>query len=157
GETPALRSAGVSPAIMAVAANGSLVSRIRVDGKFLARGGRRLSVQGVTYGPFAPNGEGLPFPTLAQARDGFGLMRAPGINAFRTYHVPPEGLLRLAEERGLSVFLDVPWGKHLCFFESATARQEAREAVRQAAQRGREHSCILAYSIGNEISPEIVR
>jgi GT2 family glycosyltransferase len=84
-------------------------------------------------------------------------MQAAGVNSFRTYHVPPAWLLDLADGHALSVFVDVPWRKHLCFLESAAARREAREAVRQAALRGRDHACVLAYSVGNEIPPEVVR
>src|SRR5262249_62321311 len=41
-----------------------LIGRVRpvVDGKFLTRGGQRLRVRGVTYGPFAPTADGEPFP-----------------------------------------------------------------------------------------------
>src|SRR5262249_32687244 len=43
------------------------------------------------------------------------------------------------------------------FLDSADARREACEAVRQAARRGHNHASVLAYSIGNEIPPGIVR
>src|SRR5262245_51393063 len=72
--------------------NGSstgLRDRVRVDGKFLARGRRRLRVQGVTYGPFAPGADGEPFPALATVDEDFACMQVAGINALRTYHVPP--------------------------------------------------------------------
>jgi GT2 family glycosyltransferase len=128
-----------------------------VDGKFFARGSQRLRVRGVTYGPFAPNDEGEPFPALDRVSDDFLRMRAAGINALRTYHVPPEWLLHLADEHSLAVFVDVPWPKHLCFLEEARAQQEARRLVGQAAKRGRNHPCVLAYSIGNEIPPDVVR
>jgi len=36
--------------------------RMRVDGKFFARGKRRVRIQGVTYGPFARNSNDEPFP-----------------------------------------------------------------------------------------------
>src|SRR5262245_44499643 len=68
--------------------------RVRVDGKFLARGRQRLWVRGVTYGPFAPDAEGQPFPTPDRVADDFARMRAAGVNAVRTYHVPPEWALR---------------------------------------------------------------
>jgi hypothetical protein len=84
-------------------------------------------------------------------------MRAAGINSVRTYHVPPEWLLYRADEQGIGVLVDAPWSKHLCFLDSSTARNEARRLVRQVAQRGKSHPCILAYSIGNEIPPNIVR
>jgi hypothetical protein len=98
--------------------------RIRVDGKGFARDGRRLRVQGVTYGPFPPGPDGLPFPAPDRVREDFAAMRAAGINAFRTYHPPPEWLLRLADSETLAVFLDVPWPKHLCFLDSAGAQRE---------------------------------
>ena len=84
-------------------------------------------------------------------------MTAAGINALRTYHVPPGRLLEQAEERGVSVLIDVPWPKHVCFLQSARARGEARRAVRDAAVFGRGRGGILAYSVGNEFQPDIVR
>jgi GT2 family glycosyltransferase len=132
-------------------------ARLRVDGKFFARGGRRLRIQGVTYGPFAPNAAGEPFPSPARIREDFDRMRAIGLNAVRCYHLPPEWLLDLADEEGMGVFVDVPWPKHLCFLEGRRVREEARELVRRAALRGRRHVCTLAYSIGNEVPPGIVR
>src|SRR6266852_1466750 len=62
---------------------------IRVDGKFFARARDRLRVRGVTYGPFAPDDKGYPFPGPDRVSKDFARMRALGINAVRTYHVPP--------------------------------------------------------------------
>src|SRR5262249_61755173 len=140
-----------------------LEHRIRVDGRLFARParagtpGERFRVQGVTYGPFAPNEAGEPFPDVARVREDFIRMRDIGINSVRTYHVPPEWFFRAADEQGMAVFVDVPWAKHVCFLESKQARREARQAIRLAAERGRGHPCILAYSIGNESPPNIVR
>jgi O-antigen biosynthesis protein len=131
--------------------------RVRVDGKFFRRGRERLRVQGVTYGPFAPDAQGQPFPPAGRVRDDFARMQAAGINAVRTYHLPPAWLLHLADEHGPFVFVDVPWRKHLCFLESTDAQREARQAVRDAARHGRGHPCVLAYSVGNEIPPDVVR
>jgi GT2 family glycosyltransferase len=132
-------------------------ARPRVAGKFFVRGGQRLRVRGVTYGPFAPDADGHQFPAPAVAADDFAAMRAAGVNAVRTYHLPPEWLLDLAGEQGLNVFIDVPWPKHVCFLDSARAQQEARLRVREAAKRGRDHANVLAYSIGNEVPPAVVR
>jgi GT2 family glycosyltransferase len=131
--------------------------RARVDGKFLARGQQRLRIQGVTYGPFAPNTFGQPFPCPAAVADDFARMRAAHINALRTYHVPPEWLLSEADEQQLNVFIDVPWPKHLCFLDSAEAQRDARRAVQLAARCGQDHPCVLAYSIANEIPTNIIR
>jgi GT2 family glycosyltransferase len=133
------------------------VDRLRVDGKFFARGGRRWRLQGVTYGPFAPDPNGQPFPPAERVTDDFDRMRDIGVNTVRTYHLPPEWFLDLADQHGMGVFLDVPWPKHLCFLESRQAQDHARRAVREAALRGRRHPCLLAYSIGNEVPANIVR
>src|SRR5947209_4642311 len=79
----------------------SVRGRVRVDGKFFARDGQRLRVQGVTYGPFAPGADGLPFPTLETVDEDFARMRAASINAIRTYHVPPEWFLSRADEQAI--------------------------------------------------------
>jgi len=134
-----------------------LEARVRVDGKCLTRGEHRLRVQGVTYGPFVPNGEGEPFPTRGQVADDLVRMRANGVNALRTYHLPPEWLLALAEDHGMTIFIDVPWSKHICFLQSRRAQTEARHAVRSSAARGRAFRSVLAYSIGNEIPPDVIR
>ncbi|MGO9913631.1 MAG: glycosyltransferase [Isosphaeraceae bacterium] len=136
--------------------------KVRVDGKFFSRGGQRIRIQGVTYGPFAPDAEGQPFPMRSRVQEDFTLMRGGGINAIRTYHVPSEWFFRLAEEQKMAVLVGMPWAdvpcrRHFDFIESRHVRREARQFVRQAAQLGRGHTCVLAYSIGNEIPPDILR
>jgi GT2 family glycosyltransferase len=58
---------------------------------------------------------------------------------------------------GVGVFVDVPWPKHLCFLDSKRAQDEARLRVKLAAKRGAGHPSLLAYSVGNEIPPAVVR
>jgi glycosyltransferase involved in cell wall biosynthesis len=139
--------------------NGAAVNRprVRVDGQAFALGNRRLRIQGVTYGPFAPNAAGEPLPEIVRVATDFDRMCDAGINAIRTYHVPPGWLLDFADEKDMHVLIDVPWRKHLCFMDSAAARKEARNAVRQAAKRGTGHPSVFAYSIGNEIPTDVVR
>jgi hypothetical protein len=81
--------------------------RVRGDGKFFVRGGKRFRIHGVTYGPFAPGEDGAQFPSPQQVNDDFVCMRDIGINSIRTYHVPPDWFLRLADEQSLAVFVDV--------------------------------------------------
>src|SRR5712691_3174784 len=131
--------------------------RVRADGKFFARGDCRLRIQGVTYGPFAPDGQGQPFPPADCVRADFEQMGAAGVNAIRTYHVPPAELLEVADEAGKLVLIDVPWARHLCFLESRRAQAEARQAVERAVLAGRDFPCVFAYSIANEIPTNIVR
>jgi GT2 family glycosyltransferase len=135
----------------------ALAEPVRLDGKQFARGARRLRVQGVTYGPFAPGPDGHQFPAPERVADDFAGMAEVGVNAVRTYHLPPEWFFRLADRAGISVFVDVPWPKHLCFLESERAMADARAAVRAAAELTRGHPSVLALSIGNEIPPDIAR
>ena len=152
-DRPALEAARVEP----TARFPRPASRVRVDGKFFARGDERLRVRGVTYGPFAANSAGEPFPSLRHVRADFALMRDAGINTVRTYHLPPEWLLDCADDEGMSLFIDVPWPKHLCFLENSASQRQARKAVHAAASLGQSHPCILACSIGNEIPADVVR
>src|SRR5262249_5763630 len=63
----------------------------------------------------------------------------------------------LADRAGVSVFVDVPWLKHLCFLDSARARADARAAVRRAAELTRGHPSVLALSVANEIPADVAR
>jgi GT2 family glycosyltransferase len=130
---------------------------VRIDGKQFARGTQRLRVQGVTYGPFQPGPDGHQLPTPERVANDFVAMREAGVNAVRTYHVPPEWFFHLADEAGISLLVDVPWPKHLCFLESATARADARAAVLQATRAAIGHPSVLALSIGNEVPTDVAR
>jgi glycosyltransferase involved in cell wall biosynthesis len=128
-----------------------------IRGKCFSRAGKKLRIQGVTYGPFAPNAQGVQFPERHVLRHDFMSMRQSGFNAARTYIVPPPHVFELAAEQDVLLFVDIPWRKHVCFLESRDARREAHKAMRDAARIGVKHSNLLAYSIGNEIPTEIIR
>lgn len=49
--------------------------RVRVDGKFFARGGERIWLRGVTYGTFAPDAQGDAFPSPACVHEDFARAR----------------------------------------------------------------------------------
>ena len=139
------------------AATSAIGGRARVHGKRFVRGGEPLRCRGVTYGPFAPDEDGAPFPTRSRAGDDLAALQAAGANSIRVYHVPPEWFLELVDERGMMMFLDVPWSSHLCFLANASARAEALRNVRLAAEAGRGRPGILAYNIGNEIPTDVIR
>jgi GT2 family glycosyltransferase len=133
-------------------------ARLAVDGRFFSRGDQTIHLRGVAYGPFAPNSDGQPLPDWETVEADFARMKAIGVNAVRVYHPPATKFLDLiAQQSDLGVLIDIPWSKHLCFLESAGACREAREAVRQAVQGCRHSPAVLAYSIGNEIPPDVVR
>ena len=73
-----LADADVAPA-PEIALSGA---RPAIEGKFLTVNGARFWVKGVTYGTFAPNSLGEPFPEIEQIRDDFAL----GINGLDNTH-----------------------------------------------------------------------
>lgn len=131
--------------------------RVRVEGKFLRLGTAKFYVKGVTYGPFAPSDDGVPFPPRDQLQRDFIQIRDLGANVLRVYHLPPRLFLDVAHAHGLKVLVDVPWNKHLCFLDDARDRDAARKAVREAAERCAGHPGVLGLSVVNEIPSDIVR
>ncbi|HEX4646766.1 MAG TPA: glycosyl transferase, partial [Verrucomicrobiae bacterium] len=132
-------------------------ARVTVDGKFFRLGGEKLFLKGVSYGPFAPTTESGTFASPEQTARDFAQIRELGANLVRVYHVPPRWFLDLAAEHRLKLLIDIPWNKHLCFLESFRLQQDAREAVRQAVRACAGHPAVFAYSVVNEIPPDIVR
>jgi O-antigen biosynthesis protein len=132
-------------------------ARVRVDGRFFRIGDAKFFVKGVTYGPFAPNSLGEMFPEPVQAREDLSQLQQLGANVLRVYYVPPRWFLDLSLAHGLRVLVDVPWPKHLCFLDSPGLKQQAVEAVRHAVTSCKGHPAVFAYSVVNEIPPEIVR
>lgn len=139
---------------MAVA--GSSQPRVVVDGKFFRLGDKKFYVKGVAYGPLPPNAQGQPFASPEQTALDLDQVRELGATVVRVYNIPPRWLLDLAETRGLKVLVDIPWNKHLSF-DSQGRRDEAREAVRNAVLACGRHPAVFAFSIANEIPPDIIR
>ncbi|UCD81996.1 MAG: hypothetical protein JSW26_11385, partial [Desulfobacterales bacterium] len=75
--------------------------RITVRGKFFYLGQKKLYVRGVTYGTFRPDETGNEFRDAKLVSKDFAQMASVGINAIRTYTVPPEWLLDSAARHGL--------------------------------------------------------
>jgi len=140
---------------MAVAASSR--PRVSVGGKFFRLGETKFPVRGLSYGPFAPDASGLPFASRSQTARDFDQIRSLHVNVVRVYHVPPGWCLDLAFERDLRLLVDIPWNKHLCFLDSASDREQARQAVRRAVVDCGRHPAIFAFSVANEIPTDIVR
>src|SRR5678816_4864354 len=67
--------------------------RPEVRGKFIFAGERKLFIRGTTYGTFRPGSDGSELPTRETVQSDFESMVAHGLNAIRTYAVPPTWLL----------------------------------------------------------------
>lgn len=139
---------------MAVA--GSSRPRVVVDGKFFRLGEQKFYIKGIAYGPLPPNEQGQHFASPEQTVQDLDQMRELGANVVRVYHIPPRWFLDMAAEREMKVLVDIPWNKHLSF-DSAARRAEAREAVYKAVASCSRHTAIFAFSIANEIPPDIIR
>ncbi len=131
--------------------------RPRVDGKFFRLGDQKLWVKGVSYGPFQPNAAGQAFASPEQTARDFAQIRELGANLVRIYHVPAQWFLDLAAQQRLLVMIDIPWNQHLCFLDASDRRAAALEAVRRAVFSCARHPAIFAFSVANEIPPDVVR
>jgi hypothetical protein len=79
--------------------------RFSVRGKFIYRGEEKFLVKGVTYGTFAPNADGDPYPPPGVVARDFDEISSRGLNSIRTYVPPPRWLLDLAADRDLAVLV----------------------------------------------------
>jgi O-antigen biosynthesis protein len=136
--------------------------RIRIDGKLFAAGAERFEFRGVTYGTFAPRGDGAPFPEAAQIQDDFAAMREVGFSVVRTYTVPTDDMLEAARDHGLRILAGVfyPDWRYLLGGSRRQQRQVAREAaneVRAAARRLVGCEQVLGLSLGNEVPADVLR
>lgn len=131
--------------------------RPHVAGKFIFIGEEKFYIRGVTYGPFRPDDAGCEYHTPEMVEKDFALMAENGINAVRTYTVPPRWLLDIAQENGLRVMVGLPWEEHIAFLEKRKIAQDIENRVRAGVRECAGHPALLSFTIGNEIPASIVR
>src|SRR3989441_5312533 len=131
--------------------------RPTVSGKFLSNSGERLWIRGVTYGTFRPSPSGDHYPDRATTESDLRQIAANGLNAIRTYTVPPRWLLDLAYNHRLRVMVGLSWDQHVAFLEDKACARQAEERVRAGVRACAGHPTILCYAVGNEIPAPIVR
>ena len=132
-------------------------TRPHVQGKFLFVGDEKFYVRGVTYGPFRPEPDGSEYHTPEIVAQDFASMAQHGINAVRTYTVPPRWLLDCAQEHDLRVMVGLPWEQHIAFLDDPERPSAIEHRVQSAVGTCAGHNAILCYTIGNEIPAPIVR
>jgi glycosyltransferase involved in cell wall biosynthesis len=133
------------------------LERPSVRGKFLYGGRDRLLLRGVTYGTFRADERFGQFPAPDVVRADFAAMSASGVNAVRTYTVPPGWLLDAAGEHGLRVLVGLPWEQHVAFLDDRALVRSIESRVRAGVRACSGHPALLAYTIGNEVPAPIVR
>src|SRR5918911_4626009 len=121
--------------------------RPHVGGKFLYLGDQKLYVRGVTYGPFRPDADGSEYHSPDVVERDFAQMAANGLNAVRTYTVPPRWLLDVAQRHGLYVMVGVPVERQTVFFDDRQHVQSTEEWVRASVRPCAGHPALLCYTI----------
>ena len=89
--------------------------RPRVAGKFFFHGKEKLYIRGVTYGPFHPDKDGCLYHNPEIVHSDFSAMGVHGINAVRTYTVPPVWLLDAARQKAVGKNCSCPY-QRCCSF-----------------------------------------
>ena len=131
-------------------------NRVEVAGKFFRRHGEKLYLRGVTYGPFRPDADGVPYRREDAEKD-FARIAAEGFNTVRLYTVPPAWLLDVAIEHGLLVLAGVAWEQHVTFLDGGKRARQILEGVSRQVDSCAGHPALLGWAVGNEIPAPIVR
>jgi GT2 family glycosyltransferase len=139
------------------AAQSSAARRARVRGRFLYAGEEKLYVRGATYGTFAPDADGDAYPPRRVVAEDFSAMAVAGLNAVRTYTVPPGWLLDAAARQGSRVMVGLPWEQHITFLDDRERAKLIERRVREGVRACAGHPAVLCYAVGNEIPAPIVR
>ena len=84
-------------------------------------------------------------------------MAANGLNAVRTYTLPPRWLLDTALEHGLWVMVGLAWEQHVDFLASRARARSIEDRVRSGVAACAGHPAVLCYAVGNEIPTRVVR
>jgi GT2 family glycosyltransferase len=133
------------------------IPRVRVRGKFLYAGDRKVTLRGTTYGTFAPNQDGEHVHDPLEVERDFGQMAANGFNAIRTYTVPERWMFDAAQRHGLWVMVGLPWEQHVTFLDDRAVMARIEERIRAGVRTCAGHPAVLCYAVGNEVPAPIVR
>ena len=111
----------------------------------------------MSYGTFAPDKDGQHFPPPARIAEDFALMRRAGVNTIRTYTVPDQRFLDLAQQHGLRIMAGVPWADHVAFLDDRQLSRAIRRDVVANVRALASHPAVLMLALGNEIPAAVVR
>ena len=136
---------------------GCTTARVRACGKFLWAGTEKLYLRGVTYGTFEPNADGDEFPKPDVVERDLAAMAEAGVNAVRTYTVPPTSLLDAAERYGLRVMVGLAAERAIGFLIDRDGAPDIIRAFRDDVRRVAGHPAVLCYGVANEIPAPVAR
>src|SRR5207245_4249001 len=101
--------------------------------------------------------DGEPYPPPSVVARDFAEMAKSGLNAVRTYTVPPRWLLDTAAENGLFVMAGIAWEQHIDFLDGRRRARSIEDRIRGGVASRAGHPAVLGYAVGNEIPSQIVR
>src|SRR5678815_5481933 len=84
-------------------------------------------------------------------------MRRAGVNTIRTYTVPDQRFLDLAQQHRLRIMAGVPWADHVAFLDDRRLSRGIRRDVVANVRRLASHPAVLMLALGNEIPAAVVR
>jgi GT2 family glycosyltransferase len=128
-----------------------------VRGKFVLLNEDKLYVRGVTYGTFRPLDDGAEFPCPQVVERDLVRMATNGINAVRTYTVPPRWLLDSAHRHGLHVMVGLAVERYVGYLADKKGSPDIEALVAAEVRECADHPAVLCYAIANEIPAPIVR
>ncbi len=138
--------------------NAALIqARLRVSGKFLRVGEEKVRLRGISYGPFRPNATGDPFPEDSRLTCDLEHLWALKFDTVRLYDPPSKHLLSEAQRLGLRLIVGIPWTDHVDFLRDSALQEKIIGRVRETVTRLRDHPCVVAFLVGNEIEKTLVR
>lgn len=123
---------------------------LAVDGKHFLLDGERCFLRAVTYGPFPEDCgmlDAIELTHIAQL----------GFHAVRTYGLPEQKFLDLAEANGLLVIPTLTWGQSCDFFAEPKLFRKAQHDLEDWLRRYRDHPALGAILVGNEIPSDMAR
>ncbi len=131
--------------------------RVRARGKFIHTAREKILVRGVTYGTFRAARDGHEFPEPSVVERDLAHMASCGVNALRTYTVPPRWLLDAAGSLGLRVMVGLAMERYVGHLNDGARAPDLRALARAGVRACAGHPAVLAYCIANEIPAPAVR
>ncbi|MBO0888513.1 glycosyltransferase [Candidatus Bathyarchaeota archaeon] len=133
------------------------IRRPTVKGKFLYVGDEKFWVKGISYGTFYVDENGEERLDREVVEKDFALIAEYGFNVVRVHTGPPRWLLDSAQKNGLRVMVGLNWGEQMAFLDEPGRVDEITEKVRRWIRRCAGHPAVFCYTVGNEITSQIVR
>lgn len=133
------------------------MSRPQARGKFLFTGEQKLWLKGVNYGKLGAGDGRANLRSRDAVEQDFAALRAHGINAIRTYDVPPRWLLDEAMCHGIRVMVDLCQSQHFTMLDDAAARTRVVRIVSEGVRACAGHPAVLCYALGARIPESVVR